>query len=107
MAPSTSGAKFASVSEEDFEELTFEEQRRRKHLECYKKSSTYSESFSDGKKICQQVDKLTLASVFSKFYLEVRKTDGEHYKTASLNSIRAGINHNKIQFENLESGEPK
>ena len=40
----------------------------------------------------ESVGKLMLASVLSKLYVEVRKTDGEHYnKTASLNSIRAGI----------------
>ena len=40
----------------------------------------------------QTVDKKALALILAKFYVEVRKVDGTHYKTTSLHSIRAGIN---------------
>ena len=40
----------------------------------------------------EKLDKTTLASLLSKFYLEARKADGDLYKTSSLNSIRAGLN---------------
>ena len=40
----------------------------------------------------EKLDKTTLASLLSKFYLEARKADGDFYKTSSLNSIRAGLN---------------
>ena len=40
----------------------------------------------------EQLDKTTLASLLSRFYLEARKSDGDFYKTSSLNNIRAGLN---------------
>ena len=40
----------------------------------------------------ETVDKKTLSSVLARFYVEVRRTDGTHYKTTSLQSIRSGIN---------------
>ena len=40
----------------------------------------------------QRLKKCEIAPLLAKFYVEVRRVDRSHYKTSSLNSIRAGIN---------------
>jgi hypothetical protein len=40
----------------------------------------------------EEWEKPALATVLSKFYLEVRREDGELYKTGSMINIRAGLN---------------
>ena len=50
----------------------------------------------------ETLDKLALGSVLAKFYVEVRRSDGEFYKRTTLNSIRAGINrHLKSEHEHI------
>ena len=50
----------------------------------------------------QDVDKKTLSSVLAKFYVELRKGNGTHYKTATLGSIRGGINrHFKAVYNGI------
>ena len=39
----------------------------------------------------EKLTKAELDSVLFLFYVEIRKLDGDYYKTASLNSIRAGL----------------
>lgn len=40
----------------------------------------------------ETVDTTTLAAILSKFYVQLRKSDGSHYKTSSMNALKAGIN---------------
>ena len=87
-------SRFASLNEDDFEEIL-----RHKDAENTRKATqgaaTLFQSYLSEKGPNQEfekLDKTTLASLLSKFYLEARKTDGDFYKTSSLNSIRAGLN---------------
>ena len=50
----------------------------------------------------ETLDKQTLAKILGKFYVEARKTNGDYYKTATLNAIRAGLNrHLKSEYQDL------
>ncbi|XP_041478860.1 uncharacterized protein KIAA1958-like [Lytechinus variegatus] len=50
----------------------------------------------------EQLDKLDLANILRKFYLEVRKVDGDFYKRASLLAIRQGLNRHLKKPEGQE-----
>eukprot|EP00057_Strongylocentrotus_purpuratus_P018990 XP_011673464.1 PREDICTED: uncharacterized protein KIAA1958-like [Strongylocentrotus purpuratus] len=93
MAASTS-TRFASLEEEEYEQLlqnkdTFNTKKSTKtSVTVFREYLAEKGHDSD----FQLLGKSELAALLAKFYVEVRRTDGTHYKTSSLHSIRAGIN---------------
>ena len=55
------------------------------------------------RRIIENFDKNELGNVLSRFYVEAR-SDGNHYKTGSLNSVPAGLNRHLKQNYHLRSG---
>ena len=91
--PQTTQKRFASVTKEEYEEIL-----RNKDSEATRKSTEKAvkllRTYLHEKGQSEEFEKLTKAeldSVLCLFYVEIRKQDGDYYKTASLNSIRAGL----------------
>ena len=94
MAASSSSSRFASLNEDEFEEILLHKDADNTR-KATQGAATLFRSYLGEKGQNQEfekLDKTTLASLLSKFYLEARKADGDFYKTSSLNSIRAGLN---------------
>ena len=91
--PQTTQKRFASVTKEEYEEIL-----RNKDSEATRKSTEKAvkllRTYLHEKGQSEEFEKLTKAeldSVLCLFYVEIHKLDGDYYKTASLNSIRAGL----------------
>ena len=94
IANKMAASRFASLTEDDFEDIL-----RHKDAENARKATQVAVTlfrsylFEKGKdQDFEKLDKTNLASLLSRFYLEARKSNGDFYKTSSLNSIRAGLN---------------
>ena len=89
----TTRKRFATVSREEYENILKNkdsEATRKATVKAVKILRTYLRE----KGQCEDFEKLSKAELDSTlclFYVEIRRLDGEYYKTASLNSIRAGI----------------
>ena len=102
--PQTTQKRFVSVTKEEYEEIF-----RNKDSEATRKSTEKAvkllRTYLHKKGQSEEFEKLTKAeldSVLCLFYVEIRKLDGDYYKTASLNSIRAGLCHHlKKTMESL------
>ncbi|XP_060793158.1 uncharacterized protein LOC132896388 isoform X3 [Neoarius graeffei] len=87
-------ARFASLNTEDFE-INLKEKDALSTRKATKTALAILQAYLQEKHIAtdiEQLEKRAIAEILSKFYLEVRKSDGDFYKRTSLVSIRAGIN---------------
>ncbi|XP_041458312.1 uncharacterized protein KIAA1958-like [Lytechinus variegatus] len=94
MAASTKPKRFASFDEEEFSKILGNKDAD-STKRATKQAITIFKEYLFEKCIdidLETVDKSTLAPILSKFYVELRKSDGSHYKTASLNSLKSGLN---------------
>ena len=97
MAASSSSTKpkrFASFDEEEFSKILGNKDADNTKRSTKQGINIFNEYLSE-KNIdidLETVDTTTLAAILSKFYVELRKSDGSHYKTSSMNALKAGIN---------------
>ena len=93
----------ASLNEEEFDDLMTKkdsentQKATKKAVTIFKEylfERNYSEDF-------ENLDKNDLGRVLSRFYVEARRSDGDHYKTGSLHSVRAGLNRHLRQNYHL------
>lgn len=85
--------RFASLNEDEYDEI-IKNKDSEATLRSTRKAVNVFRSYLSEKKLPQNFEALSkseLDSVLCKFYVEVRKVDGDYYKTASMNSLRAGI----------------
>ena len=90
----SSEKRFATFDEQQFDEI-LQNKDAQNTKKATKQATTIFKEYLMEKGLdvdVQTADKETLASILAKFYVEVRRADGSHYKTTSLHSIRAGIN---------------
>ena len=91
---STSAKRFANLDDKEYDEI-LQNKDAQTTKKATKQAVTIFREYVMEKGVdvdIQTVDKKALALILAKFYVEVRKVDGTHYKTTSLHSIRAGIN---------------
>lgn len=91
---STRPNRFASFDEEEFSKILGNKDADNTKRSTKLASKIFNEYLLEkGIDIdLETVDKCTLATILSRFYVELRKSDGSHYKTASLNSLKSGLN---------------
>ena len=99
-------SRFASLNDEEFDDLL-----NRKDSEntpkATKKAVTVFREYLSAKnrpEDFENFEKDELGNVLSRFYVEARRSDGNHYKTSSLNGVRAGLNRHLKQNYYLGSG---
>lgn len=86
--------RFATVNEEEFLDILKNkdsantQRATEKCVKAFKAYLTSKELPTD----FEEWDKSRLSAVLSKYYVEVRREDGELYKTGSMINIRAGLN---------------
>ena len=86
--------RFADLDSDDYEQLLNKKDSENTH-KATKISVSVFKDYLREKNLnteFEKLDKLTLANILRKFYLEVRKVDGDYYKRASLLAIRQGLN---------------
>ena len=92
--PPAKSQRFADLSASDYEELLSNKDSKNTQkstkiaanlLRDYLREKNSDINFED-------LDKSSLAAILAKFYVEVRKRDGDFYKISSLLSIRQGLN---------------
>ena len=94
MAAHSSKTRFASFDDNEFDGI-LQDRNALNTKRATKQAANILKEYIAEKNLqldLETVDKKTLASVLAKFYVEVRQTDGTHYKTTTLNSIQAGLN---------------
>ena len=102
MAGSTaSRGRFASLTDKEFDEL-LKSKDSDNTIRATKNAVAIFRAYLKEKDLPEKFEELTKASLdetLERFYAELRKTDGDYYKTASMNQIRNGINrHLKSEF---------
>ena len=103
MAASREG-RFASLTDQEFESI-LENKNAENTKKATKQAVTLFREYLREKGLpseFESLDKPSLATTLGKFYVEARRVNGEHYKRATLNSIRSGINrHLKREYSEL------
>ena len=87
-------SRFASLNTDKFKNI-LKEKDALNTRKATKTAVDVLQAYLGAKKLSTNVDKIdkkAISEILGKFYLEVRKADGDFYKRASLVSIRAGIN---------------
>ena len=87
-------SRFASLNTDKFENI-LKEKDALNTRKATKAAVDVLQAYLVAKKLSTNVEKLekiAISEILGKFYLEVRKADGDFYKRGSLVSIRAGIN---------------
>ena len=98
MAASTSTMdsrqRFANLDSDDYEQLLNKKDSENTHKATRISVSIFKDYLREKNLNTEfeQLDKPDLANILRKFYLEVRKVDGDYYKRASLLAIRQGLN---------------
>jgi hypothetical protein len=94
MAANATPGRFACLSDDDFKEH-LKNKDSANTLKATKKAVNIFRAYLQEKgqpDNFEALGKLQLAKILERFYAELRKTDGDYYKTASVNGIRTGIN---------------
>ena len=84
-------SRFATVSEDQLDEILKNKNavNTTKAMNVAWKVFT---SYIDAKRLTPEFnDKVAMNDILRKFYVEVRKVNGEQYKKSALNSIRFGL----------------
>ena len=91
-APNTK--RFADFDEEEYQNILQDKDSDRTKKATKTSVNIFREYLAEKGRNTQfqTLTKEEIALQLAKFYIEVRRVDGTHYKTSSLNSIRAGIN---------------
>lgn len=94
--------RFASFNDDEFNDIVINKDAENTKKSTKQATTIFREYLSEKSLPVdfESLDKQTLAKILGKFYVEARKANGENYKTATLNAIRAGINrHLKSEYE--------
>ena len=87
-------SRFASLNTDEFENI-LKEKDALNTRKATKAAVDVLQAYLVAKKLStsvEKLDKIAISEILGKFYLEVRKADGDFYKRGSLVSIRGGIN---------------
>ena len=99
-------SRFASLNDEEFDDLLNRKDSENTQKATKKAVTVFREYLSakNRPEDFENFEKDELGNVLSRFYVEARRSDGNHYKTSSLNGVRAGLNRHLKQNYYLGSG---
>ena len=99
-------SRFASLNDEEFDDLLNRKDSENTQTATKKAATVFREYLSakNRPKDFEIFEKDELGNVLSRFYVEAQRSDGNHYKTSSLNCVRAGLNRHLKQNYYLGSG---
>ena len=99
-------SRFASLNDEEFDDLLNRKDSENTQKATKKAVTVFREYLSakNRPEDFENFEKDELGNVLSRFYVEARRSDGIHYKTSSLNGVRAGLNRHLKQNYYLGSG---
>ena len=99
-------SRFASLNDEEFDDLLNRKDSENTQKVTKKAVTVFREYLSakNRPEDFENFEKDELGNVLSRFYVEARRSDGNHYKTSSLNGVRAGLNRHLKQNYYLGSG---
>ena len=92
-------SRFASLNDEEFDDLLNRKDSENTQKATKKAVTVFREYLSakNRPEDFENFEKDELGNVLSRFYVEARRSDGNHYKTSSLNGVRAGLNRHLKQ----------
>ena len=99
-------SRFASLNDGEFDDLLNRKDSENTQKATKKAVTVFREYLSakNRPEDFENFEKDELGNVLSRFYVEARRSDGNHYKTSSLNGVRAGLNRHLKQNYYLGSG---
>ena len=99
-------SRFASLNDEEFDDLLNRKDSENTQKATKKAVTVFREYLSakNRPEDFENFEKDELGNVLSRFYVEAQRSDGNHYKTSSLNGVRAGLNRHLKQNYYLGSG---
>ena len=99
-------SRFASLNDEEFDDLLNRKDSENTQKATKKAATVFREYLSakNRPKDFENFEKDELGNVLSRFYVEAQRSDGNHYKTSSLNCVRAGLNRHLKQNYYLGTG---
>ena len=99
-------SRFASLNDEEFDDLLNRKDSENTQKATKKAVTVFREYLSakNRPEDFENFEKDELGNALSRFYVEARRSDGNHYKTSSLNGVRAGLNRHLKQNYYLGSG---